>query len=406
MIQRLSVATAVLALVTALFAPVKASAELGDGWDYRALALSGTYKTVVGQFAGDGATDILFYAPGSAGDSLWIGHKGARTTGGSTVSGGFTKVSMSIGGDFVPVAGDFGGDDYDDILFYGVGSAVDSLWISANIAGYFDKTRKVNVGGTYQPKVLRDYRSVGAKDDILFLGPGSAKDYYWHFTDRTSAPYNAPGTYTSRELNVNGAYQLVIGDFSGDYIEDVVLYQQGTAPDYKWVSTAGGAFAQTNLSMAGSYQPVTIFSELRDGILWWGNGSGPPRLWRSTGSAFQNVPIEPVDVAATVVSAGLDGAFIEVPGTLPAAQDRYFHETTADDFFTLAGTAHDQTTARPLVGDFDDDGYIDVAWYGPGTQPDELWFTNPEAGAPAGSGRWTPEAIHSKGTKATPIIPR
>ena len=403
MIRRLSLASAVLALVVGFFAPVNVSAELADGWDYRPLSLSGTYKTVVGQFAGDGATDILFYGPGAAGDSLWIGNAGVR---GSSVSGGFTKVTMSIGGDFIPVVGDFGGDDFDDILFYGLGSAADSLWISVDTPARFDKTRKVSVGGAYQPKVLHDYRSRGAKDDILFLGPGSAKDYYWHFADKTTSPYIAPSTYTSRELKVNGAYQLVIGDFSGDFLEDVVLYQQGTAPDYKWVSTVAGAFTQTSLSMAGFYKPVTIFGEFRDSILWWGNGTGAPRFWRSTGSTFQNVPIDPADVAATVVPAGLDGALIEVPGPLPDAQDFYFQEGPVRDFFELAGTTHDQTTARPLVGDFDDDGYIDVAWYGPGTQRDELWFTDPGAGAPAGSGRAAPGATPGRAVKPTPLVTR
>ena len=397
-------AVVVTAVLIGLLTPIRASAEISDGWDYRALTLGGTYKTVVGQFGGDLASDILFYGPGTAADSLWIGNADDR---GTTGSNGFTKINLSIGGDFIPVVGDFGGDDYDDILFYGIGSAVDSLWIAVDTASYFDKTRKVSVGGAYQPKVLHDYRAVGAKDDILFLGPGTAKDYYWHFADRLTAPHLGPVTYTSRELNVNGTYQLVIGDYSGDRIEDVVLYQPGTASDYKWVSSAAGAFSQSGLTITGFYKPVTIFGEVRDSILWWGNGSASPRFWRSTGPTFQSVPIDPVDVAATVVSAGLEGAIIAVPGALPDARDTFFKESASSDFSALAGEIHDQTTARPLVGDFDNDDYIDVVWYGPDTQRDELWFSVSSSPGVGGlSGKSAAGAGHSTGVKATPIAPR
>src|SRR5690349_14431435 len=126
MSRRLAACAVALIMVGGLLATTPASATIDNeyGWDYQALSINGSYQMLRGQFAGDGATDVIFYGPGSAPDSLWIGKTGVKGT------NGFTKVNLSIGGTYVPVVGDFGGDDYDDVLFYGRGSVSDSLWIS------------------------------------------------------------------------------------------------------------------------------------------------------------------------------------------------------------------------------------------------------------------------------------
>ena len=385
MARRLPFATALVALLVGLVAPLPASAEVDHGWDYRPVSIGGTYRVVVGQFAGDAADDILFYGPGTAGDSLWIGHEGQR---GTTA---FTKVTMAIGGDYTPVVGDFGGDGYDDILFYGPGSAPDSLWISANVSGYFDKSRKVSVGGAYQPKVLHDNRTDPRKDDILFLGPGAAKDYYWHFND------NGNSTYTSRELTVNGNYQLAIADLTGDFLDDVVLFQPGTAKDYFWRSNSAGQFAQTNLTIDGTYQavpitPASAAASDHGGVLFWGNGAQPDAYWRSNGSTIAPVGdfLNPPSVTAAVYPAG-SAALIATTAT---TGDYGFLDDPGSYVFDLDSAAHDQTTATPIVGNFDGDakGYLDIIWYGVGTAKDELWYGDDTQASTNGAPRSAPTA--------------
>lgn len=368
--RRLVAALAAAALTLGLLSPTPASAELDplNGWDYRAVAVGGTYQVVTGQFGGDLATDILFYGPGTLPDSLWIGRSGQRG------SGAFIKENLSIGGNYQLLVGDFAGDDYDDLLFYGVGAAIDPLWVSVNSPARFDKTRKVSVGGTYQPKVLRDYRAQGTKDAVLFLGPGAAPDYYWNFTDRAGqADYFGPGTYTSRFLKVNGAYQLVVGDYNGDRIEDVFLYQPGAAFDYLWTFNAAGVFTQRAETVNGTYQPVVVQGSTYDGILWWGNG-GTNSYWITDGRAFGARPITTPSYGPGVARPfGLGGASITSPTGIDIA---FYGDRTQGGFFRLASDAHDQTTALPLLGNFDNDAdrYLDVLWYGAGSAADDLWY--------------------------------
>ena len=184
-------------------------------------------------------------------------------------------MSLTINGTYVPIVGDFGGDDYDDILFYGPGSTSDSLWISVDdrrrtsTRPQGQRRRRLPAQG---PARLPRRRRQGRH---LVPRPGLGQGLLWHFTDRLgTAGYDGPGTYASRELKVNGAYQLVIGDYSGDAIDDVVLYQPGAAADYKWVSNAAGAFSQTTSRSTAPTSPSWSTAIDYDGIFWWASGSG------------------------------------------------------------------------------------------------------------------------------------
>lgn len=68
-----------------------------------------------------------------------------------------------MNGTYTPIVGDFGGDELDDIFWYGPGTKPDVLWIS--IASHTFESKPVTVNGTFTPEVLDD--TLG-KDDIVY----------------------------------------------------------------------------------------------------------------------------------------------------------------------------------------------------------------------------------------------
>jgi hypothetical protein len=70
---------------------------------------------------GDGWTDILFFTPATTDDPLWN----------FTPDGGIQKHNEHTSGDWQPVAGDFFGDGYDDIFWFGSASSLFWDWEGA-----------------------------------------------------------------------------------------------------------------------------------------------------------------------------------------------------------------------------------------------------------------------------------
>ncbi|MGQ0434863.1 MAG: FG-GAP-like repeat-containing protein, partial [Microthrixaceae bacterium] len=82
-------------------------------------SVTGTYTPIPGDFNGDGAADIFWYAPGTAPDPLWLSNSNST----------FTSAPQSVSGTYTPIPGDHDGDGTTDIFWYAPGTAPDTLWL-------------------------------------------------------------------------------------------------------------------------------------------------------------------------------------------------------------------------------------------------------------------------------------
>lgn len=392
-------AAAIVAALAATVAPAQASSGSDELWDYRPASISGTYTRVVGNFAGDPSDDILWYAPGTGVDTLWTGAEASRGT------DAFGKVPLRINGTYTPIVGDFAGDGYDDILWYAPGPAPDYLWVSVAGGATPFESRSMSVSGTYRPVKLADRRyvardGVDGKDDIFWYAPGSAPDSVWHFSD------TGDGTRTSVNAKLTATVTPVVGDWNGDQLEDLVLYGPGGTSDAKWLANPDGTFQRSPLSINGTYQPATVLGDPTapdatryDAILWYGGAAGAENYWRSTGTSFTSVYVEqsPVDAAPFTFLPGTALLYTANPDP-----EGVFLDGPDGAFFANASDTHAVDSGfRPLIGDFDWDGFPDVFWYGPGSRVDQLWYFSSSAPSPGATGwrsalRPTPREVASR----------
>jgi hypothetical protein len=355
-----------LLVVAALAAGAASAGSAGSAvdahWEYRSASVEGVYTPLVGDFAGDQADDVFWYAPGPATDVLWIGRQGARG------SDAFTRLRFSVDGTYRPVVGDFVGDGYDDILWYQAGTGHDALWESVPTEAAFARAGALTVDGRYRPEVLRDYRQGEHKDRIVWQRTSKGHDVVWYFAG------DGRGGHGSERVQIRTDVTVLAGDWDGDHLDDLLLYGPGAIDDALWLSESQDGFGHHDLAINGVYQPVTLIGAERDGVFLFGRGAAADRYLRSEGTSFTSSPVD--DFPTNGVAHGADArgfAFVHSTST-GTREDGFLVEAGRGRRFKLSESHDIGSGARPVTGDFDDDGVVDIAWYGPGSVPDELWY--------------------------------
>jgi hypothetical protein len=372
--------------------PLPASAAVSNGWDHRTLSVSGDYDSFVGNFGGDSATDILWWPrTGDGPPNLWLGQQGQR---GSTTFlksapdlGEGTSISQWF--DRTIVVGDFAGDEATDVFFYGKAGYADYLFTGHLGGNTFDHKRYF-ASGTFKPTVLHDDHP-GAKDDILFYAPGSGGDYVWHFDDAGSGtfqsrsmaitnPYTvipgdwngdglddvvlyapgtaadhkwvskADGTFTNSAVTVNGRYVAMAVHRAGG--DGIFWWSNGPGSEAYWRSN-GTTFANV-AGLRPSDLTATLYPSIDGTVVLAGTD-----VWEST---FYD--------SGTSIGYGELDPDIDYGVQIPLVGD----------------FDHDGETLDAI--------HADIAWYGPRERGDALWYgdetTAPAAVRTAGASSSTP----------------
>jgi CSLREA domain-containing protein len=279
-------------------------------------AVTSSFRTISGDFNGDGKTDIFWYSP-SGPDYIWL----ANSTGTGFVAG----PHVSIGGNYIPIAGDFNGDGKTDIMWYAPGSAPDYVWLSTGSG--FIAGPHINITGVFKP-IPGDFNG-DHKTDILWYAPGAGADVVWLST--------GTGFVGGPKVNITGSFVPIPGDFNGDHKTDIVWYGPGSAPDAVWYANAAGNgfVGGAHLAINGSFTPVVgdYNSDGFDDIFWLGANTMPDYLWRGC-----------------IMNSQCPLGFRAGPGVSKNG------------------------TPIGIVGNFNGLGNADILWYTPGTTSDPMWF--------------------------------
>lgn len=244
-----------------------------------------TIGATLGDFNGDGKTDILRWSNDPSSNVLYLSNGDGTFNGLSVFNGILLSNNTSTLGSLV---NDFNGDGKADVLRWSSDASANALYLS-NGDGTFTTV------GTLNGVLLGDSgMDVGAIDGD-FNGDGKTDILRWSTTPASNRLYlsNGDGTFTSSNFftpaalaDTAGDIGTFVADFNGDGRTDILRWSSDASANILYLSNGDGTFTSANVFngvLLGS-SDHTIGSIIGDF-----NGDGKADILRWTDSGSSNV---------------------------------------------------------------------------------------------------------------------
>lgn len=210
-------------------------------------------------------------------------------------------------------------------------------------------------------------------------GDGIDDVFVYRAGPRADARFRGTSTRTPTSgtaIPVTGFYHPIVGDFRGDGISDILWYAPGPAPDSLWTFQSNGGYAKRGTNVAGTYVPIAgdFNGDGTDDIFWYGPGPAIDAIWyhRPDGShvvGAAHVAGLYIPVAGDFDGNGVDDILWYTPGSAP---DTLWSFRTDGSHTNRSKTING--TFDPVAGDFDGNGIDDIVWYAAGPAADAIWY--------------------------------
>jgi hypothetical protein len=232
-----------------------------------------------GDFNGDGHVDILWRSTSTGQIADWLG----TANGGFAGNGAHSRTSVSTAWEVAGV-GDFNGDGRSDILWRNPTTGQTADWLGTANGGFSGNgAHSANsIATDWQVAGTGDFNGDGI-DDILWRNSTTGRIADWLGT----ANGGFTGNGANSGNNVAAAWQVAgIGDFNGDGHSDILWRDSTTGQINDWLGTATGGFtdngAHASTTLATNWQVAAIGDYNGDGIddiLWRDTTTGQVTNW-------------------------------------------------------------------------------------------------------------------------------
>ena len=227
-------------------------------------------KRPIGDFDGDGKSDVFWRNASTGADVIWKSANSATQQAVAAVSSHDWQV---VG------RGDFDGDGKSDVFWRNESTGVNAIWKSGNAA-----TKQAVTGVTND-----DWKVVGIGD---FNGDGKA-DVFWRNTSNGLDVIWKSGNAATQQAAaaVSVAWQVVgIGDFDGDGKSDVLWRNTSTGANSIWRSGSNATLqAMTGVTnLAWKIVATGDFNgDGKSDVFWRNTSNGLNVIWKSANNATQ-----------------------------------------------------------------------------------------------------------------------
>jgi autotransporter-associated beta strand protein len=237
----------------------------------------------VGDFDGDFSSDFLWRQDGSGQVYVWE-MNGLQVTAEGAVEHAPVTTDWHVQG-----VGDFNGDGKSDVLWRQDGSGQVYVWeMNGQQVQAEGAVAHAFVTDDWHVQGIGDFNGDG-NSDVLWRQDGSGQVYVWEMNGQQvqaeGAVAHAPVT---TDWHVQG-----IGDFNGDGNSDVLWRQDGSDQVYVWEMNgqqvhAEGAVAHAPVTSDWHVESVNDFNgDGNSDVLWRQDGSGQVYVWEMTGQQVQ-----------------------------------------------------------------------------------------------------------------------
>jgi hypothetical protein len=162
-------------------------------------------QVIAGDWSGDGVEDLFLYGPGSLPDRIWTSHRGHFTSTNKTVNGRYQVAAVYA----LP---------RDEVLFFGTGDKPDVYWHNSS-SGFHSQPIYLPARG--KPATV----GIGA---AVIYSPVDRDNIVLDFGD------TAETFYLSDTHDVGPGKVMLSGNFELDNYFDLLFYGPGTARDEVW----------------------------------------------------------------------------------------------------------------------------------------------------------------------------